>query len=364
MPEPLKLLYSRAYIDELAAALGGSVGEFDSTAFTRDVLGNGWKSLELKQRMRRISNMLFEHIPGSYRAQLKPLRHLAPTFDGFRGLFFPDFVEVYGLDDFDASMQALEHFTQFSSSEFAIRPFIVKYGARTITVMQRWAKHPNEHVRRLASEGCRPRLPWGIGLAEFKRDPAPILPILEQLRADPSDYVRRSVANNLNDIVKDHPDLVLGIAKRWLATSPETDRLVKHACRTLLKRGDQRALRLFGHDDSVDVKVASLIVSPKTVVIGTKLSFSFVLRAGSHTPARIEYAIDFVNGKGTTTRKVFKIAEKTLDAKQPLPIERQHRFTNFTTRTHYPGRHRIAVLVNGVERASRRFDVVAPLRNR
>jgi 3-methyladenine DNA glycosylase AlkC len=358
--EPLKLLYSPAYIEELAVAVHEQAGSFDAAAFTRAVLGGGWKSLELKQRMRRISGTLAEYVPGTYRGQLKTLKRLAPRFDGFRGLFFPDFVEVHGLDDFDASMDALEHFTRFSSSEFAVRPFIVRYGQRTMVVMRRWADDENEHVRRLASEGCRPRLPWGIALAQFKRDPSPVLPILERLRADPSEYVRRSVANNLNDIVKDHPDLVLETAKRWLGESPETDRLVKHACRTLLKRGDQRALKLFGHHDSVEVAVTAFSLSPKSVEIGTSLRFGFALRALSATPARIEYAIDFVNSRGGTTRKVFKVAEKPLEANTPLRIERTHRFTNFTTRTHYPGRHRIAVLVNGVERAMKRFDVVAP----
>ncbi len=360
MAEPLKLLYSPAYVAELASAIEQQTRSFDAKAFTTAVLGGGWKTLELKQRMRRISGKLAEHVPGTYRGQLKTLKRLAPRFDGFRGMFFPDFVEVHGLDDFDASMQALEHFTRFSSSEFAVRPFIVRYGQRTMKVMRRWADDENEHVRRLASEGCRPRLPWGIGLAQFKRDPSPILPILERLRTDPSDYVRRSVANNLNDIVKDHPDLVLEIAQRWLGTSPDTDRLVKHACRTLLKRGDQRALKLFGHHDAVDVKVTSLSLSPKSVAIGTTLSFGFVLRAQSKTPARIEYAIDFVNSKGGATRKVFKVGEKSLDADEPLRMARSHRFTDFTTRTHYPGRHRITVLVNGIERATKSFAVVAP----
>ena len=360
MPTPLKLLYSRAYIEELATALGHSARAFDATAFTKSVLGNRWNSLELKQRLRRISSMLFEHVPGDYRTQLRPLKRIAPDFAGIRGLFLPDFVEVHGLDDFAASMDALEHFTQFSSGEFAVRPFIVKYGARTMAVMRRWARHDNEHVRRLASEGCRPRLPWGIGLAQFKRDPSAILPILEQLRADPSDYVRRSVANNLNDIAKDHPDLVLETATRWLGTSPQTDRLVKHACRTLLKHGDQRALRLFGHHDAVDVRVTSFSVGSKSVVIGSTLDFGFVLSAKTATPVRIEYTIDFVTKSGRTARKVFKVGEKRLEAHVPMRIVRRHRFTDFTTRKHYPGRHRIAALVNGVERGAKRFDVVAP----
>src|SRR5262249_41961049 len=162
------------------------------------------------------------------------------------------------------------------------------YGDRMLQQMMRWATHPNEHVRRLASEGSRPRLPWAMALPPFKRDPVPLLPILEALRADPSEYVRRSVANNLNDIAKDHPDLVLEIAQRWLGNSADTDRLVRHACRTLLKRGDQRVLRLFGHHDAVNVTVTAFKLGAGEIPIGSDLTFAFTVRAASATSARIE----------------------------------------------------------------------------
>jgi len=227
-----------------------------------------------------------------------------------------------------------------------------------MSVMRAWAEDDNEHVRRLASEGCRPRLPWGIALQRFKVDPTPILPILERLRADPSEYVRRSVANNLNDICKDHPELVIELAARWIGQSTATDALVKHACRTLLKRGDQRVLRLFGHHDDVPVTV-KLTLASNTVAIGERLSFDCVVRADAGTCARIEYVIDFVTKTGGVSRKVFKIGERQLTADAPLRLQRQHRFTDFTTRKHYSGAHRISIVVNGVQRAQRRFAVVA-----
>ena len=363
MRRPLKLLYSPRYVKSVADAVAAQSRDFDAAVFTAAVLGRGWGGLELKQRVRRISSMLHAHLPGEYLGQLGTLKRVAPGFDGFLATFFPDFVEVHGLDHFDASTHALQHFTQFSSSELAVRPFIVRYGERMMRVMRRWSRHESEHVRRLASEGCRPRLPWAMALPEFKRDPAPILPILEQLRTDPSEYVRRSVANNLNDIAKDHPDLVLGIAARWLGASPETDKLVKHACRTLLKKGDQQALRLFGHHDDVAVVVKGLRAS-ETVEIGSTLDFAFVVSSDAATPARIEYAIDFVKRAGGTSRKVFKIAEKDLAAKTPLRFERHHRFTDFTTRTHFPGRHRVTIVVNGVARATREFLVTVRLEKR
>jgi len=293
---------------------------------------------------------LHKFLPGDYRQQLATLVKVAPQFSGLPAMVLPDFVAEYGLDDFDVSVAALELFTQYSSSEFAVRPFIVRHGERMLTQMIRWTQHPNEHVRRLASEGSRPRLPWAMALPQFKRDPKPLLPLLEALRADPSEYVRRSVANNLNDIAKDHPDLVLEIGRRWLGTSAATDRLVQHASRTLLKRGDQRALKLFGHHDQVAVAVTAFKLAAKEIPIGTDLAFTFALRAAADMSARIEYAVDFVKSAGRNGRKVFQVGVKKLTATAPLVIARKHRFRDFTTRKHYAGKHTITVLVNGVAR--------------
>lgn len=364
MAELLKHRYSKAYVAALAAALKHAAPRFDSDGFQRAVHGAGWAKLELKQRMRRITATLHTFVPGSYRQQLAVLSKVAPAFGGFEAMFFPDFVAEYGLDDFEVSMQALELFTQYSSSEFAVRPFLVRHGDRMLAQMQRWAAHPNEHVRRLASEGSRPRLPWAMALPQFKHDPKPLLPILDALRADPSEYVRRSVANNLNDIAKDHPDLVLEIAQKWLGTSADTDRLVRHASRTLLKRGDQRALKLFGHHDDVAVTVTALKLGAKQIAIGTDLAFSFLVHAAADTSARVEYAVEFVKSDGRSSRKVFQIGVKALRATSPLAIARKHRFRDFTTRKHYPGNHRVEIVVNGVPRAHGAVRLVAGAKKR
>jgi 3-methyladenine DNA glycosylase AlkC len=307
MSSLLKDRYSPAYVKRLAHAVAAAWPRFDKTGYAQAVLGDGWAGLELKQRMRRLSSTLHRFLPVPYVRQIAVLEKAAPPFGGFEGMLFPDFVEQFGLDEFETSARALEWFTQFSSSEFAVRPFIVRYGPRMMAVMRRWASHDNEHVRRLASEGCRPRLPWAMALPEFKRDPSPVLPILEVLKADPSDYVRRSVANNLNDIAKDHPEVVLGIARRWLGKSRITDVLVKHACRTLLKRGDKRALELFGYRRTDGVKVTGLRLSAAKICIGEDLRFQFAVvhRASRPVALRLEYAVDFVKATGRTTRKVF-----------------------------------------------------------
>ncbi|HTT11657.1 MAG TPA: DNA alkylation repair protein [Burkholderiaceae bacterium] len=359
MAELLKHRFSKTFVGALAAAIARAEPHFDAAGFQRAVLGAGWPRLELKQRMRRISETLHRFLPGDYPRQLAVLCRIAPAFSGLEAMSFPDFVAEYGLDDFARSVAALELFTPYSSSEFAVRPFIVRHGDRMLAEIARWARHPDQHVRRLASEGARPRLPWAMALPRFKEDPRPLLPILEALRSDPSEYVRRSVANNLNDIGKDHPDLLRQIAGRWHGQSRETDRLLQHACRTLLKRGDQRALRLFGHDDAVPVVVGAFKLGAQRIPIGSDLAFAFTVRAARDTKARIEYAIDFVKSDGGTRRKVFQIGVKALTSGTALSIARKHRFRDFTTRKHYPGRHTITIVVNGVARADRAVRLVA-----
>lgn len=350
MSELLKDRYSRAYVEKLAATMAKAWPKFDAAGYIAAVLGDGWVALELKSRMRRLSSTLYRFLPLSYAKQLTILKKVAPHFGGFEAMIFPDFVEQFGLDDFDASASALEWFTQFSSSEFAVRPFIVRHEKQMMKVMRGWAKHENEHVRRLASEGCRPRLPWAMALPAFKQDPAPVLPILELLKADPSEYVRRSVANNLNDISKDHPDVVLEVAQRWLGKAAPTDALVKHACRTLLKRGDSRALALFGFAGNLPVEVRGLKLSVLKLRIGESLGFRFEVSHRDRKPLalRLEYAVDFVKASGRTSRKIFQITEAIFPPATPRCFERKHRFCDFTTRKHHPGKHRVSIFVNGV----------------
>ena len=225
----LKDYYSRDFVRRLASELRKGSPSFDAIGFEKKVLYRNWKNLELKERVRHISTCMNRHLPFDYKKQIAILEKAAPGFTGLEGFVFPDFVEVFGLEDFDTSVRALERFTEYSTSEFAVRPFLIRYEAKMMQQMLRWAEHPNHHVRRLASEGCRPRLPWAIALVAFKKDPAPVLPVLELLKNDPSEYVRRSVANNLNDIAKDHPGLTLEIRKA-MAWSKQRNRLDREAC--------------------------------------------------------------------------------------------------------------------------------------
>lgn len=348
MPTLLKDYYDRAFVTRLAEAVAAEASGFDHRAFTRGVLAAPWSELALKQRMRRITTLLGRHLPGDFARQVTVLDRVAPKFTGLTALVFPDFVEVFGLDDPRRSLRVLEHVTRYSTAEFAIRPFIVRDIDGTMAQMRRWARHEHEHVRRLASEGCRPRLPWGMALQAFTRDPGPVLEVLEILKADPSEYVRRSVANNLNDIGKDHPDVLLEVASRWHGQSADTDRLLKHACRTQLKRGNPRALALFGLRHDVGAEVRRLVVTPARVAIGGRVTFAFEVRHAARAPEtlRLEYAIEFARPGGKAFRKVFQIVERPFAAGWHA-FERRHAFRDLTTRTHHPGPHVLTVVVNG-----------------
>ena len=216
MAEPLKNLYSTSLINSIASEFKSAYPEFKHQDFIDDVLLNDWKNLELKERMHRVASTLGKHLPSYFPDAIEILLPVADKYTGLEHLLFPDFVEQFGMGHFKVSMKALERLTSGSSSEFAIRPFIKQYPDKTIRQMQNWSCSKNEHIRRLASEGCRPRLPWAMALPDYKRDPSNVLDIILKLINDESLYVRRSVANNLNDISKDHPDLLVEIAKQHI----------------------------------------------------------------------------------------------------------------------------------------------------
>jgi len=349
----LKDLYTTDFVRKLGKALRGAYAAFDAAAFEKAVFDKSWKNRELKQRVRHISICVHRFLPFSYKKQVAMLEKIAPQFKGLEAWVFPDFVEAFGLDDLETSVRAMGIFTVYSTSEFAVRPFILRYEKQMMKQLLAWAKHENEHLRRLASEGCRPRLPWATALPAFKKAPSPVLPVLEALKNDPSEYVRRSVANNLNDIAKDHPDLVLAIAKRWLGQSKETDWIVKHASRTLLKRAHGEALSLFGYKDTAKAEVLDFKLQAKKIRLGDDLRFRFSVSHAQKQPQklRLEYAVYFMKANGKQAKKVFKITENEFAGGKAHTYERRHRFRDFTTRKHYAGEHVIAIIVNGKEKA-------------
>ena len=359
MAELLKDRLNHATLREFALIIHGAYPEFPVDEFLKSTMDETWDGLELKARGRKICLGLGAYLPADYPAAIGIIDEVIAKCDGFFCIIFPDFVEVYGQTEmyWDLSIGALERYTQYSSSEWAVRPFIIKHEERMMAQMYAWSKHENEHVRRLASEGCRPQLPWAQALPKFKKDPTPILPILEQLKADPSPYVRNSVANNLNDISKTHPALVAALARNWYGKNERTDWIVKHGCRTLLKNGNRDVLAVFGYQDAASFDVSGFTLATTSLALGEALSFSFVLSARAATKVRLEYGIDYVKASGKRKRKIFQISEIALKENTRKPYAKKHSFADVSTRKHYPGTHTLTLIANGVEQGNLDFDL-------
>jgi len=358
MTKLLKNLYSPELISSLCNSLKSAYSAFDCDKFTTNIFDRQWDTRELKSRMMHISKNLKKSLPDDYKEALAILKTVAPDFNGFEYMFFPGYVELYGLNEYESSMAALEFFTEFSSSEFAVRPFIEKYPNRMRAQLEKWAESDNYHVRRLASEGCRSRLPWAKSLPDFKKNPAPILSILEKLKDDDSEYVRRSVANNLNDISKDNPQIVIILSRQWIGDNKNTDKLVKHGCRSLLKQGNPEILSLFGFDKPFHVHIRDFKIQ-QSVTIGRKLHFSFLLTTSQKKlgQLRIEYGIDFMKRNGKQLRKIFKISEADYPGQNKI-ISRHHSFKKISTRKYYTGNHGLTVVINGQDMASTTFNLL------
>lgn len=368
MAEQLKYMYNEAFIKQLSGFCKDVLPGFDQRKFGRNFFTPEWDELELMQRMRHVAKSFAGQLSGKYKQDIKDATLLAkhvlknkPEGGGFTYIFLADYIEQYGLDHPKESLKAMETMTILSSCEFAIRPFIEKYPEQVMSQMLAWTTHQHPSVRRLASEGCRPRLPWGMALKAFKKDPAPILPILEALKSDPSEYVRKSVANNLNDITRDNPELVMNIIREWKGNSKETDWILKHGSRTLLKKADEGALSLFGVSAIASARVKQLNTAQDKIRIGDDLVFSFVLthKEAKDTVLRVEYMIYYMKANGVPGKKIFKVTENTFAPNREYPIKRKQSFKDMTTRKHYEGRHELAIVVNGKELAKVGFEVVS-----
>ncbi|MFP3042449.1 DNA alkylation repair protein [Treponema primitia] len=363
----LKDIYNREFLSDFGSKIQSVYKPFNTAIFIDVVMDKEWNNLPLKARMRKITKSLGPLLPGSYKKAIQILSGIADNCVGFPYLIFPDFVAFYGLEEknWELSMQTLEYFTQKSSAEFAIRSFILKDPKKVMKQMKAWAKNSNEHVRRLSSEGCRPRLPWGESLPVFKKDPAPVFAILELLKDDSSLYVRKSVANNLNDISKDNPDMVLSTAKRWKGVSPNTDWIIRRGCRTLVKKANSQALKLFNYaSPSVKdplVSGVSLSLQPQKLHIGDsgEIRYNLTVRLGKPIHIRIEYGIDFVKANGHISHKAFLISDKTIEGGLSISGTRLHRWVDLTTRRHYPGEHKITLVVNGQEIATKTLKLLS-----
>lgn len=359
-PAPaLKEIFNAAQFHAVAEEMAGIDPEFDRQGFLGRALVD-LEPLSLMQRLRRMTESLHAVLPADYRKSLNLLHQLAPRIRrSFVTLVLPDFVSLYGQSDFGASMASLKFFTPFGSSEFGVREFLRRDLRRTLAVMETWSRDADPAVRRLASEGCRPRLPWSFQLEELIADPSPALPIMENLKSDPSLYVRKSVANHLNDITKTHPDWVLDRLADWPLENPRTDWIVKHALRTLIKKGNPRALHRIGATPQAEVAVDAVSLHPRQFRLGERLALALKVRSLSGKSQRlvVDYQIHYVKKSGASSPKVFKWKEVTLEAGATVALSRTQLIRDFTTRAHHAGRHEVEILINGKAFHGGSFDL-------
>jgi 3-methyladenine DNA glycosylase AlkC len=370
MAEPLKNYYGTDVPARIADMIKEVDSGFDADAFLADAL-DGYQALELTPRAWQIADALGRHLPQDYERAIEILvASLGPKLeaaeltgmDVFVYLPHVFFVAKFGVDHFEPSMHAQYELTQRFTAEYSIRVFLERYPQRTLARLREWALDSNVHVRRLVSEGTRPRLPWAPRLRAFQVDPRPVLELLELLKDDPELLVRRSVANNLNDIGKDNPAALIETCRRWMRdATPERSWLVRHALRSAVKRGDPEALEILGFVPAMGVTVRDIRIVPEVASIGQRVLFTVGLANETSTTKQLllELRIHFIKANGRSSAKVFALKELELQPSEHARLEKTISLAQHTTRTHYPGKHRVEVLVNGQVSGAGAFDVVA-----
>ncbi|WP_417528789.1 DNA alkylation repair protein [Marinomonas shanghaiensis] len=374
MSEPFKNLFNDALIHKMAENFHRHWTDFDKQGFIATA-SHQLDVLELKARSQQITSAMGRYLPENFElAGQILLASLAPESteaapeseenatenDGISGwaiMPMGDYVGLHGLQHHALSMALLNAMTRRFTAEFSIRFFLLATPEDTLNTLKSWLNDDNKHVRRLISEGTRPRLPWAMQLPTFIQNPAPVIELLEALKDDPEDYVRRSVANNLNDIAKDHPDLVASLAEKWMqGANTNRQRLIRHACRTLLKQGNTKVLAVFGYGQPA-LKQIELTLTEEQIQLNEALEFSLNLHSVSDQDQTlmIDYVIHHQKKNGKTTPKVFKWKKAMLPAGQSLIMNKKHPFKIITTRVYYEGLHEIEILINGQSSAKKRF---------
>jgi 3-methyladenine DNA glycosylase AlkC len=370
MAEPLKNYYGPDVPARIARMIAEVDSAFDRDAFLTDAL-DGYQALELTPRAWQIAYALGRHLPQNYERAIEILiASLGPKLEAAEltgmdvFIYLPHvfFVAKFGVEHFEASMRAQYELTQRFTAEYSIRVFLERYPQRTLCRLREWAFDSNVHVRRLVSEGTRPRLPWAPRLRAFQDDPRPVLELLDLLKDDPELLVRRSVANNLNDIGKDNSAQLIETCRRWMRdATPERTWLVRHALRSAVKRGEPEALEILGFLPATGVQVRDIHIAPAVASIGDSVTFTIDLSNESSTTKQllIELRVHFVKANGRPSPKVFALKELELQPHGSVRLTKTISIAQHTTRTHYPGDHRVEVLVNGRASGTGVFDIVA-----
>ena len=371
MGEQLKTFFSPALVRRLAGDLIGVHPAFPARKFVAQAT-TGLEAFELLDRGRHIARVLATHLPASYPEAVDVLlRSLGPEHASdeligagmapFYYLPHTIFVAEHGLDHFEVSMRAQYELTKRFSAESSIRPFIIKYPERTLEQLQRWTRDGNPHVRRLVSEGTRLRLPWAARVAWLDAHPERVLALLELLKDDPASVVRRSVANNLNDLGKLHPGLLMRTCESWLANASDERRaLVEHALRSAVKRGEPDALRLLGYGQRVSVALDDVRIAPRRVPIGGRVAIEFALRSRSSSAQDllVDLGVHFVKANGRATPKIFKLKRVVVPPRGRVEFSTSVSLAVHTTRKPQPGSHAVDVIVNGTAMPAGTFQVI------
>lgn len=373
--EPFKNAYSPQLVACIADHLEKHAPHFDRDSFCRPIVTE-LERLELKERAQLIADGVHHALPkGAAKRAEVVLAMLHPDeFDhangnsdaagicGWGSMPLTMMVGQRWIEDFDRAMAVQKELTKRGSSEFGVRYFLLSDQERALDIMRGWIGDPNRHVRRLISEGTRPRLPWAMQLPRLIEDPSPMIPILTALRDDEEEYVRRSVANHLNDIAKDHPDLVADIALDWMKDAGKhRQKLVRHACRTLIKQGHSGALEAIGVS-APEIDLQALTVDTDSVAYGKSLDFTATLKSKSTTDQSlvIDYLIHFRKANGQLAAKVFKGSRITLPAGRTHVFRKSHPIRPITTRRYYAGRQGLSLRINGKDYGSTQFDLIMP----
>ncbi|MDH5231457.1 MAG: DNA alkylation repair protein [Gammaproteobacteria bacterium] len=373
MAEPFKNFINPSVIKTMANCFKKNWSTFDTQGFISDASRN-LEQLELKARTDRLTDTMSHYLPQAFAHSCEiMLASLAPPLDekisattansnsisGWPVIALTNYVAKHGQAHFDLSMESLKEMTKRSTSEFAIREFILQQPNKTLETLHSWTKDHDHHVRRLASEGCRPRLPWGNHLKCFIDNPEPVIDILEKLKDDKQEYVRRSVANNLNDIAKDHPQRIIKLARTWLQdASNERQKLIRHACRTLIKAGDQQIFSVFGYQ-APKLKARLEILTP-TINLGDVLQFNLQIdsQAKQTQALIIDFIIHFRKANGSSSKKVFKWREVKLAANSKIELSKGQSIRKITTRKYYSGENLLEIMINGQCLTKQTFDLM------
>ncbi len=362
----IKDIYNEVFFKQLATVLNGIIPQFDESLFIEKIYANQFLEKEWKDRMIQVAAVLHAFMPVAFSRSAPLLMNIVTVLqqqnnqeDKLAYIFLAEYISQYGINDIETSIPVLEHTTQFISCEFAVRPFILKYPEQMLFQLYLWSKHPNYKVRRFASEGSRPKLPWSMALPLLQKDPALSFKILENLVDDVHPWVRKSVANHLNDISKDNPEKALFFAKKWKNNSVESAAIIKHGMRTLLKKGQPEVLALYGLD-RVGLKINDFKINTPIVTIGAAVHFEFQIENQNlfDKIIRLEYAVYYQKANGQLNKKVFKISERSFKPLEKSVIRRKQSFKIITTRVFHIGLHQLTLIVNGQESDKLDFQLI------